>query len=169
MKTKIGISLRIVEAPNYKEKRDALSHDWVNFLEPLDMIPILIPNNLKNLAAFLEEIKVDYFIISGGDNIGDDPLRDKTEKEIIEFSIKNKIPIFGVCRGMQLLNQIFGGDVTLNSNTNHVGKDHSIILTDSFSKIFDSESIHVNSFHNNIITKENISSFSECYRIYVGK
>ena len=38
---------------------------------------------------------------------GDDDERDNTEKQIIEFGISKKIPIFGVCRGMQVLNKFF--------------------------------------------------------------
>lgn len=158
LKIKIGISLRIVEERNYKEKRDALSHDWIKFLEPLDMMPILIPNNLKNVNLFLEEMGIDHIILSGGDNIGDDPLRDKTEKEIIKFGIKNKIPIFGVCRGMQVINKFFGGDTKINSNSDHVGKNHPVILEDNFSEFLHSKSVVVNSFHNNIITNTNIGA-----------
>ena len=32
-KLKIGISLRIVNAENYEEKRDALSQEWPQFLK----------------------------------------------------------------------------------------------------------------------------------------
>ena len=39
--------------------------------------------------------------------------RNKVEKSIIKFSIKNKIPLLGVCRGMQLVNIYFGGKIRL--------------------------------------------------------
>ena len=104
---KIGITTRIVNAQEYEEKRDALSQDWVEFLEIENIIPILIPNNLSNIPLFLKEINLDGIILSGGDNIGDDDERDNTEKQIIEFGISKKIPIFGVCRGMQVLNKFF--------------------------------------------------------------
>ena len=64
-------------------------------------MPILIPNNLIDIKGFLKSINLDMLIFSGGDNIGDDLERDKTEKNMIEFAIENKIPSFGVCRGMQ--------------------------------------------------------------------
>ena len=35
MKQKIGISLRVVDALNYVEKRDALSHDWPKLFDEL--------------------------------------------------------------------------------------------------------------------------------------
>ena len=123
---KIGITTRIVNAQEYEEKRDALSQDWVEFLEIENIIPILIPNNLSNIPLFLKEINLDGIILSGGDNIGDDDERDNTEKQIIEFGISKKIPIFGVCRGMQVLNKFFKGKMIVSQNNEHVKKDHEI-------------------------------------------
>ena len=77
IKPKIAISLRIVNAANYDEKRDALSHDWPTFLEKLGFNPIFVPNSLSDVIAFLADMKVDGIVLSGGDNIGDTPQRDK--------------------------------------------------------------------------------------------
>ena len=86
-KIKIGISLRITEASNYTEKRDSLSHDWAQFLEEIDIVPILIPNTISNINEFLENLDLDGLILSGGDNIGDDQKRDQTENKIINFGL----------------------------------------------------------------------------------
>ena len=78
---KIGITSRIVNASNYDEQRDALSQDWPPFLEKINLTPIFIPNSLDDTIKFLDEIEVDGFILSGGDNVGENPLRDNTEKK----------------------------------------------------------------------------------------
>ena len=78
---KIGITSRIVSAENYDEQRDAISQDWPPFLEKINLTPIFIPNSLDNITEFLDKIEVDGFILSGGDNVGDNPLRDNTEKK----------------------------------------------------------------------------------------
>ena len=151
-KNKIGISLRIVQAPNYDEDRDALSHDWPQFLEKLDLIPILIPNKINNVSEFLDMVGIDGLILSGGDNIGDYPQRDSVEKSILEYGIKKQLPIVGVCRGMQMINEYFGGSIITTSDKKHVNKSHSVdIVNSSKYKILESKSIIVNSFHNNII------------------
>jgi len=156
-KLKIGISLRVVNAEHYEEKRDALSQEWPQFFEKLDMIPIFIPNNIVNLESYLDSIGIDGVILSGGDNIGDFPDRDQTEKNLIQFGIKNNIPVFGVCRGMQIINHFFDGTITKNSSNNHVGEPHEIkISSDKLSTKLNSQLIKVNSFHNNIIMDENI-------------
>ena len=85
MKNYIGISLRVVSVKKYNEKRDALSHDWTRFLEQTNSFPIFIPNTLENIEEFLTEMKINGIILSGGDNIGDFPERDKTEKNIINL------------------------------------------------------------------------------------
>ena len=154
---RIGITTRIVNAQGYEEKRDALSHDWVKFLEIENIIPILIPNNLSNIPVFLEEVNLDGIILSGGDNIGDDKDRDNTEKQIIEFGISKKMPIFGVCRGMQVLNKFFKGKITNDKNDQHVGKSHQIFISDKkVSDFLTQNKMIVNSFHQNIISVENV-------------
>ena len=154
---KIGITLRVEHVGKYNEKRDAISHDWVKFLEISNAFPIFIPNTLKDTKYFLKTMNLDGIILSGGDNKGDDIERDNTEKEIIELSIKEKIPILGICRGMQVLNDFFGGSIVLSNNSEHVAKHHEIELIDTNSKeIFQTEKIKVNSFHNNLIKKETL-------------
>ena len=152
---KIGVSLRVVNAPNYDEKRDALSHDWISLLEEIELVPILIPNKLKNVNHFLETLEIKGLILSGGDNIGDNQERDETERELIKFSIKEKIPLFGVCRGMQAINKFFGGKIRESDNKKHVGKPHTIKITNP-NFIIDNDLQNVNSFHNNIIVEEEL-------------
>ena len=108
---KIGISLRIVSAENYDEKRDALSKDWPQFFEKLNMTLVLIPNFLTNLESYLDSIEIDGIILSGGDNVGDFPERDSTETTLLQYGIIHDLPIFGVCRGMQMINHFFNGTI----------------------------------------------------------
>lgn len=163
LKMKIGISLRITNAINYEEKRDSLSHDWAEFLESVNIIPILIPNSISNVDDFLENLDLDGLILSGGDNIGDDKKRDDTETKIIKFGILNKLPIFGVCRGMQIINNFFNGTIEKTSSMNHVNNQHSIqIHNENFIGFLDN-SITVNSFHQNLINKNNIGTDLEIF------
>jgi N5-(cytidine 5'-diphosphoramidyl)-L-glutamine hydrolase len=156
-KLRIGISTRIIPSENYIDDRDALSHDWASLLEKISIIPILIPNSLLEIEEFLDDMDFDGVILSGGDNIGEFPLRDKTENKIMEYAIIKKTPIFGVCRGMQIINKFFGGDVIKTKDKKHVGKPHKIIVDKE--KIFsfvNEKEIIVNSFHNNIIIEKKL-------------
>ena len=82
-------------------------------------------------------------VLSGGEDIGKYKLRDLTEEILIAYSIKNKIQLFGICRGMQVLGKYF--NVKLVKVKKHVKVNHYI-----FSK---KKKIIVNSYHNFSLTK----------------
>ncbi len=156
-KKRFGISLRVELIENYNEKRDVLSQEWTNFLQKLAITPILIPNTLDDVKSYISDLGIDGIILSGGDNIGEFPERDKTEKQILDYAIEKRFPVLGVCRGMQIINEHFAGKVLANDNNSHVGKPHHIhIMDQKFSKLLGHDNIQVNSFHNNIITKKSI-------------
>ena len=166
-KRRIGITTRIVNAHGYKEKRDALSQNWVKFLEIENIIPILIPNNLSDTSSYLEEMNIDGIILSGGDNIGDNKDRDNTEKQIIQFGIDNKLPIFGVCRGMQVLNKFFNGKINSNKNNDHVSRDHEVvILKETIFNLLNQDRIIVNSYHQNIINHDDVGKSLVSFAIH---
>ena len=161
----IAVSTRIINSQGYFEPRDALSHDWPKLLEKLGFYPIFVSNFLSDVKSFLENTKIDGIILSGGDNIGKFPSRDKTEIQLIKFGIKNNIPIFGVCRGMQVINNYFKGTLQKTTNKKHVKTSHLIKIDNKqFIKSLKKKSVTVNSFHNNIIKKEglgkNLDSFA---------
>ena len=154
---KIGITTRVINSETYSEKRDAISQDWTKFIEKINVIPIFIPNVLSNPILFIQENELDGLILSGGDDIGFPPERQKTEQAIIEFGMENQLPILGVCRGMQVLNKHFGGTHKTLSTNEHVNQHgHPIsIKSENILKHFE-ESIIVNSYHHNVITKNSL-------------
>ena len=154
---RIGLSLRVQNIERIDEKRDAISHDWIHFLQDLNYFPILIPNNLKNVEEYVSELKLDGLILSGGDNIGEFPERDKTERKLLEYAIKNTMPVLGVCRGMQLINTFFDGTISKNDSSSHVGVNHDVEITNlDFADLLGENKLKVNSFHNNLIKKNDI-------------
>lgn len=153
-KLKVAITLRLSNAQNYSEKRDALSRDWPIFLEKLDVYPLLVPNSISNVKEFLDEMKPNAIILSGGENIGENPERDLIESSLIEYGINNNLPILGVCRGMQILNHYFGGSISSSKNKNHVDTNH-LIKTNK--RLGFKNNVQVNSFHDNIILKTDLS------------
>jgi len=150
---KLGITSRVTENISYVEKRDAISHDWSKFLEKIHAYPIVIPNSISKPQDFFSEMDLNGFILSGGDNIGDNPERDRIEKSILDYGINKMLPIFGVCRGMQVINAYFGGSIQNISNNDHVNTNHIVKIQNNEFFAETQNLMQVNSYHNNIIKK----------------
>jgi putative glutamine amidotransferase len=149
---RIAITLRVVHAASYPEKRDALSQDWPAIMETLECYLFLIPNTLSNVSGFLNSVEPDGLILSGGDDIGDHPERDRTEAAILSYGMKRRLPILGVCRGMQAINKLLGGSIDHPSSAEHVNTRHSVRITQNrFAQLLNREMV-VNSFHRNVIS-----------------
>jgi len=92
-----------------------------------------------------------------------EPKRDKLELSLLERATKENIPIFGICRGMQLINVFFGGDLVQNIHDLNLKYPHSnsvfpfkkikIIKNTKLHKIINKPSIYVNSIHHQAINK----------------
>lgn len=156
----IGITQRVEFYEDYHETRDCLDQEWTNLLCKANIDFTLVPNSLDDIDGWLEKKNLEGFILTGGNDLSHLPdaknfsaCRDETEKKILKWSEKNNIKVFGVCRGMQLINCFFSG--SLSKVNGHAGLNHSIdILSEKFN--FNSESI-VNSYHNWGITKTDLS------------
>jgi gamma-glutamyl-gamma-aminobutyrate hydrolase PuuD len=131
---KMGITQRVESVSSYAEKRDCLDQRWSDFSLELGFIPVPLPNILPGVAAQLvESLALDAILLSGGNNLsllGPNisnvaPERDAFEEALIGIAIHKKIPILGICRGMQMLNCYFDGSLALLDG--HVANDHVII------------------------------------------
>lgn len=122
--------------------------------------------------------KVDGIIIGGGDDIspelygGDsmigvgvrlDPARDDLERSLAEQAIARNIPILGICRGAQMLNVAFGGDLDQDAWTTY-GADRKIrtilprrridVLDDThLARIAGQEDMSVNALHSQAVCR----------------
>lgn len=90
-------------------------------------IPIIIKKNEIDYIStkkFMDHLKLEGLILSGGDNIGEKPLRDSLEYFLISYFKKKNKPILGICRGMQIIAKKFGSE--LKKINGHVGKVHNV-------------------------------------------
>lgn len=131
-------------ANGQREIRDGLDIRWWDFLQGcfsgLSFIPL--PNSPHATEYLLEECFFSGFILTGGDDWGVFPERDRTETAILEYARTKKLPIIGVCRGAQVINRILGGSLTQIHN--HAGTRHPVYFNSGFGR-------SVNSYHNNAI------------------
>ena len=152
--------MRVVETLQYREKRDAISHDWIKMLESLSISVMLIPNVMKDPVSYMRDINVRGLILTGGNDLGLLPEklggndisedRDHAEIELLNSAIHDSLPVFGVCRGLQLVNHFFGGNTVhdLGPSGQHVNVCHPLeILFQPFHKIKYNKKVVTNSYH----------------------
>lgn len=161
----IAISLNIKK--HFKNYCDFLDYYWLNFFNKYKIKFIILPNSQVACQHILKDQlkKINLIILPGGNDIFDKDNvvknRNKVEKSIIKFSIKNKIPLLGICRGMQLINIFFSGKIELGKN--HMRTNHLVELKNNF---FKQKKFFVNSFHNYVIKKnkigKNLKIIAEC-------
>jgi gamma-glutamyl-gamma-aminobutyrate hydrolase PuuD len=151
---KVAVTQRVVRDAAYGEIRDALCHDWYKFFSALDVDAVVpVPNIEDGIGAWIEAIKPDLIVFSGGNDVeyGQavhipeqiNVLRDRTEIKLLDTAISKGIPVLGVCRGMQLMYAYYGG--ILQKREEHAGTVHPIRYKDHPEGTWNNR--EVNSFH----------------------
>ena len=159
------------------------SSNYVKWIEDKNVI-ILDAYTIQNTDSILA--LADGIILTGGEDIN--PLeyndtsnikvcgkinfsRDTLERKLFDFAFKNKLPLVGVCRGMQMMNVASGGtlygDIPSEIGTTVIHRNngevmHEIALCDTSSLIFPNgtDTFMVNSWHH-----QGLKDISENLRI----
>jgi len=159
------------------------SSNYIKWIEGENVI-ILDAYTIKNTDSILA--LADGIILTGGEDIN--PLeyndtsnikvcgkinfsRDTLERKLFDFAFKNKLPLVGVCRGMQMMNVASGGtlygDIPSEIGTTVIHRNngevmHEIALCDTSSLIFPNgtDTFMVNSWHH-----QGLKDISENLRI----
>ena len=155
---KVALSMRITEAAGYVEPRDSISHDWLNRLREWDMVPYPVPNLLKDAASYIDGLAPDLLLMTGGDDLGATPDRDRAETELFDIALRRGIPVLGICRGLQFVNRHFGG--TTVGIKGHVARPHRVSFAPCWQPLYGNEDT-VNSYHNLAIAPDTVGQSLE--------
>jgi N5-(cytidine 5'-diphosphoramidyl)-L-glutamine hydrolase len=147
---RILVTQRVDINPSYGERRDALDQKWIEFLLSINLWPITIPNSLVYLKKFVEIEKIDGVLLTGGNSLaqydGNAQERDEMEYYLLEWAIDKNIPILGVCRGMQVIQNYF--DNRLIKISEHVDSRFTLeVVEDSKFSLIIKKLKDVNAFH----------------------
>lgn len=138
---KIALTQRLIKNDSYFEIREALDVNWGKLVNALGFEPLIL-----SVEYDFKKLNFDGLILTGGNDLSSisgndlDKKRDEFEKSLLDYCIKKGIPVFAICRGMQLINEYFGG--TLKPIYNHAGTRH-----------FLDNGQEVNSYHNFAVDK----------------
>lgn len=156
-----------------------LADDYVGYVEKAGGIPVLIPQceNPEIMPLYLE--RLDGLILSGGCDVDPArygarvkaycgtlfPRRDAAEIALIKAAYERKMPMLGICRGLQIMTVAFGGTLCQDIAKEKEGEEHFTIMyprncatheltlnADSrIAKVFGKNIIGVNSFHHQCV------------------
>ena len=149
----VAVSQRVDIYLDRNERRDALDQRLCAFLLSAGLLPVAIPNVFyvatgedalrgSSFNAWLEAIGPRALVLSGGNDVGTCEERDQTERRLLDYAKEYRLPVLGICRGMQMMGLWAGVD--LKSVTGHVCTRH---------QIHGEISGEVNSYHNLALAK----------------
>lgn len=150
---------------------------YVKAVQKAGGLPLVLPVGTKDLAKdYISQ--VDKLILTGGQDVlpkfykqaktvqgNYSEARDRFELALLEEALLQKKPVFAVCRGMQLMNVFFGGDLKqeLSSFTKILHMQDPVpreqpthqLLTKGSSVLQEiyGEKTSVNSFHNQALNR----------------
>jgi len=107
-----------------QEWRDTLDQRWSGFLAQCGLTPLYLPNHPSISVALVQALRPRGLLLTGGGNCQAlsgiiDP-RDATERALLDLADNLRLPVLGVCRGMQVMLARAGG--TMERLAGHVGE-----------------------------------------------
>jgi len=159
---RIGLTQRVEIVADRDERRDCLDQAWTALLVSNGLLPIPLPNTVENVDMLVRELALDGVILTGGNDLAHlpggrstAPERDAFERKLLTYCSQQEMPVLGVCRGMQVMVDYYGGPLVTVSD--HVATRHPIMVQSSrIASLGDRED--VNSFHDFGIDEEMIRS-----------
>lgn len=184
MKPIVGItpSAQQDSLPHGTFLRYLTSAPYVRAVEAAGGVPVILPPQRDTIDQLIAII--DGLILSGGPDVdpvryGDDCVhpatygidrdRDQFEIDLFDAALRQDVPVFGICRGIQVMNVALGGTLIQDIGSEHPGAadighrqherglEHSAVghevaaVGSTLLPIFGDNDLGVNSFHHQAI------------------
>ena len=160
--TRLLVSQRVVEGP-YGDARDALEHTYVTFLERHGFLVTPVSNATADASACFSD-DIGGVVLTGGNDVSASLERDRTEAALLRTAIARRLPVLGICRGMQFINVFFGGTLVPDLEqhpaweTQKPGGSHPVAVVDPQAReALGADAYEVNTFHRQAVTTGTLS------------
>ncbi len=147
---KLGLTQRVDFLADRGERRDCLDQQWPRLLLTQGIVPVPLPNCVENAELYVEELGLGGIILTGGNDLSHlpgatntAPERDAFERRLLALARERELPLFGVCRGMQMMVAESGGELV--AVRGHVARPHALAGGPARRALGDRDL--VNSFH----------------------
>lgn len=119
---------RVEIIESYGERRDCADQNIPRFIKACGYLPVPVPNVWEVAVRMAEQLRPAGMMLTGGNSLvrygGDAPERDDLEKRLLEYALEREIPVYGFCRGMQVILDYFG--CILEEVKGHVAVHHKV-------------------------------------------
>lgn len=119
---------RVEIIESYGERRDCADQNIPRFIEACGYLPVPVPNILSVAKQMVEQMRPAGIVLTGGNSLtkygGDALERDEVERALLSIAMQYDIPVYGFCRGMQVIADYFGSE--LEQIEGHVAVHHKI-------------------------------------------
>lgn len=124
----IGITTYVQPASwgHWQLEAALIPYDYVRAVERAGGRALLVPPDEDAVDETLD--RLDGLVLSGGEDIGENPARDRGELALLQAALERDLPVLAVCRGFQVLNVARGGDLVEHLPDEVGHEEHRAVL-----------------------------------------
>lgn len=155
----IGLTPRIIVEDGVEKY--FVNKSYVEAMQSIGFNTLMITGNYTNIEAALD--LCDGFLVTGGIDVHPrwfneemngtgqtNEELDAIDKAVVDYAVKNKKPMLGICRGHQTINVFMGGSLIQDIGQHHRNTRHKVYMNECDLISFPRE-IETNSYHHQVV------------------
>lgn len=148
----------------YGGRMDSLEQEYAEYFKQFNVCLFPMSGFTDDVEEVANSIPWELLVLTGGGLLEpcayeyatqgyEQPHRDRVESELLKLALERRVPVLGICRGLQKINVYFGGKIQTSQpfrELRPVRKNHTVELTEGGEKFF------VNHYHGDGIFQQTL-------------